>query len=1469
MSKTGWLCIAFFMHSIISHATSITWSGISPNNEMSDAANWDPNSVPGSSDDALFNSGIEGIDTNPVENSSILSVATFNFLESAEIFHFNFNNNSLIFYGAGITGLNTNPTINVTNIDNTLNPGDLISFLGGSGTSGSSIITSSNRATLTGNASTTALGSVLSNLHSAGVLTITNGGRITATNSGVDRATGSGSNGVANSEGSQLKFDGMVTAGDNVAISVTNSGVFSGVNISAGDLVAVVNGSQVNSSAEFHAGDNFTCDVSNIGNDSSSGWGLNYVGKINAAQVFLQTNASFGNDCTINVSNSGDNSSQTIHGTDNIGYLNDQQLYVGGPLIAGDRFRLLASNTGRDSSHGYGVYQVAVINSNSGLTGNQILFKQGATLGDYATIGVVNEGSYTGSNTNEGSSVAQMNFGQIAVGDYNFPGFYAFTAGDNFSLNATNSGINSTIGVGKDSVGSISTDQVVFFTPVRLRNRANIFIESSGQFSGNATEFYVNVGSVGGNQFYCKSSFSAVDDFSLTVNSSGDSKGGGIGGYFIGDITGGQQVHFENSCIMGNNASIIITNTGSTSSNTTNSIQVGSLMGYGKQLFTEGLFQVQDDFVLEITNNGFNNAVNRGGNYAGFMNNNTVDQTGSQVHMTLGASLGDRASIEISNTGGYAGVNTAVGNLISVLSGQQFYSVQNFEAGDDFSLRVSNTGVDNASLQNDNSIATLVNAQVQVDGRCTLGNNALIVVTNSGTNNDEGGTANNIGLITGSQVIVNGVFSAGEDLNLSATNQMINRGGVSNVVGEVTGSQISFRNGCLLNNGSIISAYNSGVVADSQIVFAQGFTISAGSATIQAINEGTVTQHGIVVEGSGLGGNANIILQGNDLYANTSGVTFTIGGLNGDSLSTAKSNAPLLIHTDSTINANFLGNIQDFSGPSPLTKQGGGKQTLSGVNEYTGLTTVEEGTLVIAGSILEGVRVESSGILKGSGSIGGSVVNSGIIAPGQSVGTLSIGGNFTNSGGVFEVEIEPAAASALDIGGSALVSGTVQVVQDPGSYPRSYTYQILEASSGISGAFDPIVTGGIVIGGLPGYSFTLSQEEHAIFLSYSSQIPTTYLEGNNLIIANYLNKYGDGSTISLFNGSSNQELIDGLKSVSPSRNAYVSYITQMIAFSLSTSLSTYLDQIRMTGSRYSGDKTAIALLADRSNKTVPIKREKPLSGWILGFGELAHQRGTNQIQSVNYGSGALLVGVDYLFENTGLFGIAFGYDYTHFSEGGNAGHGNMNNYVLSLYGMVSASNFYFSPALWGLFDQTHNVRNLSLPNYFAKASSNIHAWQLDPHLEIGYVLPNSPLDFTLFSSLDWPVTWQGGYKERGGSPFNVSQSARTSSMVRSETGFKFCAEWEQSWGKISLREKTSYVFEKPFNSGNITANFVGMPSSFTVVGINKNLNLGVVGLGVSTFIGKKRPLVLTLDYEGEFGSRYKSNQLIVTLRKDF
>lgn len=555
-----------------------------------------------------------------------------------------------------------------------------------------------------------------------------------------------------------------------------------------------------------------------------------------------------------------------------------------------------------------------------------------------------------------------------------------------------------------------------------------------------------------------------------------------------------------------------------------------------------------------------------------------------------------------------------------------------------------------------------------------------------------------------------------------------------------------------------------------------------------------------------------------------------------------------------------------------LIKLGNGVLNLAGKNTYKGDTSVLEGMLIVNGSIPNSTTSLFSGtVLKGTGIVGPLIINKGaILAPGNSMGTLHSGPTTFDSDSIFLIEINPSEASLLEVTGPATLGGNVKVIAEPGTYPQSGQYPILTATS-LHGTFDSLV-----VRGLDGYIFKLHQLANSVYLQYSLEslfIETSKLSGNESKITNYLNKNANNSTLAFFTELEDSSLENSLNSISPARNAFGTYIAGQTAFSISNVMNRHMDNLRFSGNEFLENPHLSMLLAYNSNDLNLYgkigDRENKYAVWISGFGEFAHQVASEQNPSFNYISGGALTGFDYYIKEKALVGASLGYAHTRYEESNNAGDGNINYYLASLYGEAFVGNFYLYPAIWGIFNRTKNTRHISFPGFSANAHSNISAWQFIPHLELGYVAQLSRMDVIPFSSFDWAISWQGGYQEKGASPFNAKQKSNNSSIIRSEAGLKFCEKWEKSWGAFFLQEKVSYVFEKPLGTGTVNAAFVGTPGSFTVTAVNQTLNLGAVGLNFLVVMGKKKPLEINLSYEGEFGSQYWSSGIFLNISKQF
>lgn len=305
-----------------------------------------------------------------------------------------------------------------------------------------------------------------------------------------------------------------------------------------------------------------------------------------------------------------------------------------------------------------------------------------------------------------------------------------------------------------------------------------------------------------------------------------------------------------------------------------------------------------------------------------------------------------------------------------------------------------------------------------ISGSGTLTQQGPGVLALSGANTYAGGT-----LVDG------GVLSVGADANLGAA-----------------GSAVAFNTGTLQLSGSFDTA--------------RPVTLQGGTGTIDTA--GTRNVFSSVISGPGAlakAGAGTLVLAADNRYGG--GTTVRAGTLqigNGASAGSVvgdiRNDAALVFDRADTLS--FGGVI---SGSGSLTQQGTGLLILPGQHSYTGPTTVQQGSLWVNGAISSDTTVAATGTLGGTGTIVGNVLNSGVVAPGHSIGTLTIQGNYVGQGGALHIESQLGDdASPTDklviAGGSASGSTAMQVVNlgGVGAFSTGSGIPVVEAVNGASTA---------------------------------------------------------------------------------------------------------------------------------------------------------------------------------------------------------------------------------------------------------------------------------------------------------------------------------------------------------------------------------------------------------------------------------
>ena len=434
------------------------------------------------------------------------------------------------------------------------------------------------------------------------------------------------------------------------------------------------------------------------------------------------------------------------------------------------------------------------------------------------------------------------------------------------------------------------------------------------------------------------------------------------------------------------------------------------------------------------------------------------------------------------------------------------------------------------------------------------------------------------------------------------------------------------------------------------------------------------------------------------------------------------------------------------------------------------------GTLAVNGSVAGNVAVGPAGTLGGNGTIGGNVVTAGTLAPGNSIGTLNVSGNFTQAAGsTYQVEANAAGqADRINVGGAAAIQGgTVQVLAAAGSYANSTTYTILRATGGVSGTYAGVTSN---------FAFltpTLSYDANDVFLTLSlGQTAFTpsflALTPNQRAVGVALNQSfatasGDFATVlGVIAGLNTAQGPLALNTISGEPYADFGTMNTNSSAMFMNALGQQMANAR--GAAAAGQRQALAQACEIES----CDAVGPLSAWASALGGLGSVLGDTNASTLTYNFGGAAAGIDYRLDPRFLVGIGVGY--THGTQWVNTflGQGWSDSVSVAAYGSFTQGGFYVDALAGYAYFNNQLQRQILIPGLQQRtATGSTGANQFLGQIEGGYklgVYAPAAATITPFGRFQISSVTQNAFAKSGAQSLSLNVAQQTTNSQRTTIG---------------------------------------------------------------------------------------------------
>ncbi len=637
--------------------------------------------------------------------------------------------------------------------------------------------------------------------------------------------------------------------------------------------------------------------------------------------------------------------------------------------------------------------------------------------------------------------------------------------------------------------------------------------------------------------------------------------------------------------------------------------------------------------------------------------------------------------------------------------------------------------------------------------------------------------------------------------------------------------------GVLINMGEVLAT--SGVAAEFQngggVYNYEGFITGVTAAIAFSGNvNGTVVNYAEINGDINMGGGDDTIR----LYAGSS-LDGNIDGGDGTDSITLEANS-----VDTSTLSSDISNIETLTVDAADTNW-----IYTGSGTISGGISVQNGKLSVNGTLGGALTVDAGAALGGSGTVGSTIV-SGVLAPGNSIDTITVDGTLGfNPTAKYLVELSPTETDLTHVTGAATLDGTLELAPETGSYTVGASYVVLTADGGYTGVFSDFV-GADAFGPAVLAMLQYEDDDVVIYLAPSSLTPLVNFDatGNQQNVIDTVNT-------ALGNGNGLTEFTRLFNLPSDALPAALDQLSGEVGAAVSASVTAMLDTgLSLMGSGlrggYSVDGVACSGTNGERHDGTQCDDHR-LS--VEAFGNLRYMGGDAATGShdLSLRTGGILARMDARIGDNTLAGVMMGGFESNYRLSDDLGSGDAVGAFAGAHASHWMGNAYVSAGGLGLWQSGSSDRSITATGMEGDLEADgIDSFGLAGQLEAGYRIALGAGGITPYAGISGTL-------------------ARTSSYSEDGTGAAAAYELGYDWQAVLDTGAMAYFearagWTHDFSTGNeATARFVNIADDkFTVNGAGSAGDALRVSLASSVEIAPSRRI--QLGFDGDF-SRQTSN----------